>query len=167
MRGNHTFRADEHGLRRSSMRWVMPVAVAALLSACASVSIDEPAPGAPPAPEVDILAQPLKVPPLDTLRDTPERSIDVQWSADAASTADGAGYPVDLLLQTTNRPGLLRDITELFARDKMPVIGMQTEPGKGVSHMTLTVQVANTNRLRQTLAELCKIEGIVFARRRH
>lgn len=101
------------------------------------------------------------------VRDTPERSIDVQWSADAASTADGAGYPVDLLLQTTNRPGLLRDITELFARDKMPVIGMQTEPGKGVSHMTLTVQVANTNHLRQTLAELCKIEGIVFARRRN
>ena len=74
---------------------------------------------------------------------------------------------MDLLLQTTNRPGLLRDITELFARDKMPVIGMQTEPGKGVSHMTLTVQVANTNHLRQTLAELCKIEGIVFARRRN
>lgn len=100
------------------------------------------------------------------VRDAPERAIDVQWSADSAS-ADGAGYPVDLLLQTTNRPGLLRDITELFARDKMAIIGMQTEPGKGVTHMTLTVQVANTNRLRQTLLELGNLDGIIFARRRH
>lgn len=101
------------------------------------------------------------------LRDAPERAIDVQWSAGSAS-ADGAGYPVDLLLQTTNRPGLLRDITELFARDKTPISGMQTEPGKGgVQHMTLTVQVANTNRLRQTLIELGQLDGVIFARRRH
>ena len=44
---------------------------------------------------------------------------------------------------------------------------MQSEPGKGVSHMTLTVQVANTNRLRQTLNELGQMEGVILARRRH
>lgn len=100
------------------------------------------------------------------VRDTPERAIDVQWCAETAAGADGQGYPVDLLLQTTNRPGLLRDITELFARDKTPIIGMHTEPGKGVQHMTLTVQVANTNRLRQTLVELGQLDGVIFARRR-
>lgn len=111
MRGNHTFRADEHGLRRSSMRWLMPVAVAALLSACASVSIDEPEPGAPPAPEVDILAQPLKVPPLDTLRDTPERKLEgkfvpVGWAALPSWTDDDLSrlWPVFI----NNCKGLMR-----------------------------------------------------------
>ena len=60
----------------------------------------------------------------------------------------------------------VRDITELFARDKMPVIGLQSEPGKNGSHMTFTVQVANTHRLRQTLNELGGMDGVVSARRR-
>ena len=101
------------------------------------------------------------------VRDTPERAIEVQWCADTATSADGAGYSVDVLLQTNNRPGLLRDITELLAREKMPIIGMQTTPGKDVSHMQLTLQVANTNRLRQVLTELGNIDGVILARRRH
>ncbi|MFV0601743.1 MAG: RelA/SpoT family protein [Brachymonas sp.] len=100
------------------------------------------------------------------VRDTPERAIDVQWSADQTTASDGPGYPVDVLVQASNRPGLLRDITELFARDKMPVIGLQSEPGKNGSHMTFTVQVANTHRLRQTLNELGDMEGVIAARRR-
>ena len=101
------------------------------------------------------------------VRDTPERAIEVQWCADTAASADGAGYSVDVLLQTNNRPGLLRDITELLAREKMPIIGMQTTPGKDVSHMQLTLQVANTNRLRQVLTELGNIDGVILACRRH
>lgn len=101
------------------------------------------------------------------VRDTPERAIEVQWCADTATSADGVGYSVDVLLQTNNRPGLLRDITELLAREKMPIIGMQTTPGKDVSNMQLTLQVANTNRLRQVLTELGNIDGVILARRRH
>ena len=100
------------------------------------------------------------------VRDTPERAIDVQWSTEKTTGSEGPGYPVDVLVQASNRPGLLRDITELFARDKMPVIGLQSEPGKNGSHMTFTVQVANTHRLRQTLNELGDMDGVVSARRR-
>lgn len=100
------------------------------------------------------------------LRATPERVIDVQWSTGGKTESEGAHYPVDVLLHTNNRAGLLRDITDLFAREKMPVIGMQSDSGKGSSHMTLTVQVADTNRLRQVLNELRQIEGVMQARRR-
>ncbi len=57
---------------------------AVLLASCASVDIEEPGTAMPP--EVDITQQPLKVPPLEALRDTPERPlagrfVPVGWAA--------------------------------------------------------------------------------------
>ena len=123
--------------------------------------------------------------------DTPERVIDVQWSGSthgANGSANGgaqggthganssgttshadessARYPVDILVQSGNRPGLLRDITELLAREKMTITSLHTNPGKNANHMTLTVQVADTHRLHQALAELRRLDGIFSARRR-
>ena len=123
--------------------------------------------------------------------DTPERVIDVQWSGSthgangsAHGSAHGgthganssgntshadessARYPVDILVQSGNRPGLLRDISELLAREKMTITSLHTNPGKNANHMTLTVQVADTHRLHHALAELRRLDGIFSARRR-
>ena len=100
------------------------------------------------------------------VRDTPERAIEVQWSGTAGSADEGARYPVDILVQTSNRAGLLRDITELFAREKMPITALQAGTGKNANHMMLTVNVADTHRLQQALAELCRMDGVRMARRR-
>ena len=101
--------------------------------------------------------------------DAPERTIDVQWAGSSGmhtTSENSARYPVDIQLQTGNRTGLLRDITELFAREKMPITSLHTDPGKTANHMTLTVQVADTHRLSQALADLRRLDGVFSARRR-
>ena len=97
------------------------------------------------------------------VRDNPERAIEVQWQG---LEGGAAAYPVDILVQATDRAGLLRDISELFAREKMPVVGLHSDAGKEISHMMITVQVSDTHRLNKVLGELAVMEGVMSARRR-
>jgi hypothetical protein len=47
-----------------------------------------------------------------------------------------AVYPVDVAVEAADRQGLLRDISEVFAKEKMNVIGVQTQSVKGTAWMT-------------------------------
>ncbi len=64
-----------------------------------------------------------------------------------AQRRDGTVYPVDVAVEAADRQGLLRDISEVFAREKMNVIGVQTQSVKdnrgGTAWMTFTVEVAD------------------------
>jgi len=95
---------------------------------------------------------------------SPERVIEVEWGIprDAAT----AVYPVDVVIDATDRNGLLRDITEVFAREKTHIISMHTQSGKGRVWMTFTVQVADSRRLAKVLGIVGAIPGIHTARRR-
>ena len=42
-----------------------------------------------------------------------------------------AVYPVDVAVEAADRQGLLRDISEVFAKEKMNVIGVQTQSREG------------------------------------
>lgn len=77
--GNHNAHGVAVERRRRLAGGLLPVVVAVLLSACTTVSLDEAEPGKPPAADVDILTQPLKVPPLEALRDTPERKLQAKF----------------------------------------------------------------------------------------
>ncbi|HSW15912.1 MAG TPA: bifunctional (p)ppGpp synthetase/guanosine-3',5'-bis(diphosphate) 3'-pyrophosphohydrolase, partial [Ramlibacter sp.] len=54
-----------------------------------------------------------------------ERVIDVEWGNGKGEA--GAVYPVDVSVEAADRQGLLRDISEVFAKEKMNVIGVQTQ----------------------------------------
>ena len=102
-----------------------------------------------------------------------DRVIDVQWSAPPASGAkDGAGaqggavYPVDISVEAVDRQGLLRDISEVFTKEKMNVIGVQTQTIKSVAWMTFTVEVPDAARLGRVLRSVGALEGVRAARRR-
>ena len=99
---------------------------------------------------------------------SPDRVIEVEWNA--PKTADGAVYPVDVSVEAADRQGLLRDISEVFAREKMNVIGVQTQSVKdnrgGTAWMTFTVEVAQSGRLNQVLAVVAEVPGVRSARRR-
>ena len=99
---------------------------------------------------------------------TPERVIDVQWNA--ATPTDPSLYPVDIAVEASDRQGLLRDISEVFSREKVNVIGVQTQSVKdnrgGTAWMTFTVEVAQSGRLRQVLAAVEEVAGVRSARRR-
>jgi len=94
-----------------------------------------------------------------------ERVIDVEWGTPKAA-ATAAVYPVDVAVEAADRQGLLRDISEVFAREKTNVIGVQTQSVKGTAWMTFTVEVADSGRLNKVLAIVAGVSGVRSARRR-
>lgn len=94
----------------------------------------------------------------------PERVIEVEWGR-ARPGAD-AVYPVDVAIEAIDRQGLLRDISEVFAKEKMNVVGVQTQSVKGMAWMTFTVEVADSQRLGKVLAVVRDVSGVRSARRR-
>ncbi len=93
-----------------------------------------------------------------------ERMIDVEWGT--SRQADAAVYPVDVSVEAADRQGLLRDISEVFAKEKMNVIGVQTQSVKGTAWMTFTVEVSDSARLSKVLGIVGGVGGVRSARRR-
>lgn len=93
-----------------------------------------------------------------------ERVIEVEWGKPKADS--GAVYPVDVAVEAADRQGLLRDISEVFAKEKMNVVGVQTQSVKGTAWMTFTVEVADSAKLAKVLALVADVNGVRSARRR-
>jgi GTP pyrophosphokinase len=99
---------------------------------------------------------------------SPERVIAVGWGAPRADKA--SVYPVDVIVAAGDRQGLLRDISEVFAKEKMNVTGVNTQSRKdargGTAWMTFTVEVVDSARLGQVLAQVARVAGVRSARRK-
>jgi GTP pyrophosphokinase len=93
-----------------------------------------------------------------------ERLIDVAWGTPGADK--DARFPVDLVVMAQDRQGLLRDISEVFSREKLNVIGVNTVTLRGEAQMQFTLEVADTAGLRRALAQVAEVKGVVSARRR-
>jgi len=89
-----------------------------------------------------------------------ERVIEVAWGE------GGEGYPTEMFVLAQDRSGLLRDISEVFAREKLNVLGVNTLSEKGEARMQFTVQVADSAIARRALALIADIKGVIVARRR-
>jgi GTP pyrophosphokinase len=101
------------------------------------------------------------------LRANPERAIAVAWGAKPMGRE--ALYPVKVWVEAGERTGLLRDISELFAKERMNVTAVHTQPAPNTSgavvHMELTVEIDNAARLPAALAQITRIPGVRSARR--
>ncbi|SDE04897.1 GTP pyrophosphokinase [Variovorax sp. CF079] len=93
-----------------------------------------------------------------------ERVIDVEWGEQKADA--GSVYAVDVAVEAADRQGLLRDISDVFARERMNVIGVQTQSVKGTAWMTFTIEIADAARLAQVLNVVAAVAGVRSARRR-
>ncbi len=93
-----------------------------------------------------------------------DRVIDVDWGQSASAQA--LVYPVDVNIEALDRQGLLRDISEVFAKEKMNVIGVQTQSVKDLAWMTFTVEVGDSRRLQKVLGLVKEVRGVRTAKRR-
>jgi GTP pyrophosphokinase len=91
----------------------------------------------------------------------PERVIEVAWGREP-----DAHYPVEIFVLAHDRQGLLRDITEVLAREKMNVVGVNSASARGEAHMSFTVEVTDAPALRRALAQVGEVKGVLAARRR-
>ncbi len=98
---------------------------------------------------------------------SPERVIEVRWNA---AVQGPAVYPVDIAIEAADRQGLLRDISEVFSREKVNVIGVQTQTVRdqhgSSARMTFTVEVSDASRLQKVLRATTEVAGVRWARRR-
>lgn len=92
------------------------------------------------------------------------RVIEVEWGLPKSESQ--SVYPVDVSVEATDRQGLLRDISEVFAKEKMNVIGVQTQSVKGTAWMTFTVEISDSGRLARVLGVVADVSGVRSARRR-
>ena len=93
-----------------------------------------------------------------------ERVIDVNWGQSKSGLE--TVYPVDVHIQAFDRQGLLRDISEVFSKDNMNVVGVQTQSVKDMAWMTFTIEVADSRRLEKVLSAVRDVSGVKSARRR-
>ena len=95
---------------------------------------------------------------------TPERVIDVRWGERKAGP-DATVYPVDVAVEALDRQGLLRDISDVLARERVNVTAVRTQSKQGAAEMAFTVEVADIKRLNQALHHIQQVNGVVSARR--
>ncbi len=97
----------------------------------------------------------------------PERVIAVAWGEQPEK---GGLYPVDVIVESSDRQGLLRDVLEVFAKEKMNVTAVNTQSVKvargDTAWMSFTVEVADSARLAQVLRAVAQVNGVRSARRR-
>jgi GTP pyrophosphokinase len=92
---------------------------------------------------------------------SPERVIQTEWGGAVSDTV----YPVDLFILASDRQGLLRDISEVFSREKINVIGVNTQSTKGQARMVFTAEIGSTAQLNKALGEIREVQGVQEARR--
>ena len=97
---------------------------------------------------------------------SPQRTIPVAWGAGRADAT--SAYPIDVMVEATDRHGLLRDISEVFAKEKMNVVSVHSETAKssGTAWMTFTVEVPSASGLPLVLAQVAKVVGVRIVRRK-
>jgi GTP pyrophosphokinase len=90
-----------------------------------------------------------------------ERLVDVAWGA----SKSGASFCVDVRILGSERHGLLRDVTEVFSKEKVPVRSVQQSTSQGSTWITLTVDVSDAAQLAKVLAAVAHVQGVESARR--
>ena len=95
----------------------------------------------------------------------PERVIDADWSQAAPDTGPTDVYAVDILVDAQDRQGLLRDISDVLARERVNVTAVRTQSKQGAAEMAFTVEVVDLKRLNQALHYIQQVNGVVSARR--
>ena len=85
----------------------------------------------------------------------PERLIDAQWGAGPGS------YTVEMALTATDRRGLLRDIGDALAREKINVTAVRTQSRDELAFMRFTFDVADLAQLKRAFAIVRELKGVI------
>jgi GTP pyrophosphokinase len=94
-------------------------------------------------------------------RREPERLIEAVWGAPR-----GELFPVDIVVDASDRQGLLRDISELFAREKINVTAVNTQTRHHQARMAFTLEVESIEQLTRALRLAHDIPGVFSAGRK-
>ncbi len=92
----------------------------------------------------------------------PERVLQVDWSS-----GEAAGLTVEIAVTAYDRRGLVRDLTDVLAVERLSIEAMSTvtDHGAGTAHVRLTVPVSNLEQLARVLHRLGAVLNVIQVKR--
>jgi GTP pyrophosphokinase len=85
----------------------------------------------------------------------PERLIETAWGKGEGS------YTVDMTVTAGDRRGLLRDIGDALAREKINVSAVRTQNRDELAFMRFTFEIADLAQLRRAFAAVRQLKGVI------
>jgi GTP pyrophosphokinase len=85
----------------------------------------------------------------------PERLIDTEWGKGEGS------YTVDMTVTAADRRGLLRDIGDALAREKINVTAVRTQTRDELAFMRFTFDIADLSQLKRAFAVVRELKGVI------
>ena len=105
------------------------------------------------------------VPLLEVALRLPEsrhnRILSAQWGNHHNVRSD-----VDIEVEAHDRQGLLRDISDLFAREKVNAIKANTMTRNNLALMQFSIEISSLEQLSRLLALIQHVPNVIAARRR-
>jgi len=84
-----------------------------------------------------------------------ERRIEVEWSGPKYTF-----YPVRLTLMTTDRHGMLAEVTAVISSDRSNIQDIEARTGDNQASIDVTVDIVDKEHLERILSSLRRIEGV-------
>jgi GTP pyrophosphokinase len=85
----------------------------------------------------------------------PERLIDAEWGRSAGT------YTVDMTVTASDRRGLLRDIGDALARERINVTAVRTQTRDELAFMRFTFDVTDLGQLKRAFAVVRELKGVI------
>jgi GTP pyrophosphokinase len=93
--------------------------------------------------------------------DRRDRVLNAQWGNSQSVRSD-----VDIEVEAHDRQGLLRDISDLFAREKINAIKANTMSRNHLALMQFSIEISDLEQLNRLLALIQHVPNVIAARRR-
>jgi GTP pyrophosphokinase len=93
---------------------------------------------------------------------SPERVLNVDWNRDSDSP-----LPVRIRVQALDRRGLLRDVSDVMALEKLSIEGVNsnTDPGDRIATIVMRTAVRDSDQLGRVLQRLSAVPNVLSAQR--
>jgi len=85
----------------------------------------------------------------------PARLIEAAWGAGAGA------YSVDMVVTASDRPGLLRDIGDALARERINVTAVRTQSRDDLAFMRFAFEVGDVAQLKRAFAVVREVTGVI------
>ncbi len=91
-----------------------------------------------------------------------ERLLQVNWGQKTEQQ-----YKVDLAIDAYDRPGLIRDVTQVLVAENISILGLNcvTDKGQHTAHINLSIEVHSLHPLSRILARIQQLPNVTEARR--
>ncbi len=91
-----------------------------------------------------------------------QRIIEVEWGSTASQV-----YQIDLLVNAYDRPGLLRDITNMLANERTNLLALNTNTDKNenIAYLKITLEIEDLEMLSRLTDRLLQIKNVYEVKR--